>query len=311
MKKILVLAGGSVKGAFQAGAVRAVLEAGFLPDWIYGISAGALNATFLTNETGRQQIENQAVDWKEAAAGLCRVWHDRITSPESLAWRRGTYELGLSALRRHFEGLLDTTPLRQLLTETISTDYLRASPVGLKIGAVDVTDGRIVYAEPSFPHFLDYVLASSAIPILMPVVLIGENPTMPYLDGGLRDVAPIRKAIADGATEIVCIACHSQELHGQPFAYGNLLALVDRAMDIAVNEILNSDLEWAEFFNAILPDDGSAVTSGVMKGYQKMKLTIIRPSAPLNVDIQAFTADDIHRLITIGYQRGREVMEKG
>ncbi len=310
MKKILVLAGGSVKGAFQAGAVRAVLEAGFQPDWIYGVSAGALNAAFLVNELGRQALEHEEPDWKKVAAALCTVWTDRITSPDSLAWRRGTYELGLSALRRNFEGLLDTTPLRELLTETITLENLMASPASLKIGAVDVTDGRIVYAEPSFPHFLDYVLASSAIPILMPVVLIGENPAMPYLDGGLRDVAPIRKAIADGATEIVCVACHSQELNGQPFAYGNLLALVDRAMDITVNEILNSDLEWAEFFNALLPEDGSEVTAGVMKGYRKMKLTIIRPTAPLNVDIQAFTADDIRRLIAVGYQRGREVMEK-
>ncbi|MBC7893032.1 MAG: patatin-like phospholipase family protein [Sphingobacteriaceae bacterium] len=310
-KKILVLAGGSVKGAFQAGAVRAVLEAGFHPDWIYGISAGGMNGTFLVNEIGRQATEGQEVDWKQASQELCRIWTERITSPESLALRRGTYELGLSALRRNFEGLLDTTPLRELLTETIDAEQLLASSVGLKVGAVDVTDGRIVYAEPNFPYFLDYVMASSAIPILMPIVLIGGNPAMPYLDGGIRDVAPIRKAIADGASEIVCIACHNQELHGQSFAYGNLLALVDRAMDIAVNEILNSDLEWAEFFNALLPEDGSEVPTGVLKGYRKMKLTLIRPTAPLNVDIQAFTADDIQRLIAIGYQRGREVMEKG
>lgn len=310
MKKILVLAGGSVKGAFQAGAVRAVIEAGFQPDWVYGISAGALNGSFLVNELGRQAVESQPLDWAKAVEELCQLWHDHITTPDSLAWRRGTYELGLSALRRHFEGLLDTTPLRDLVFNTLTVGNLLASPVHLKIGAVDVTDGRIVYADPTYPHFLDYVLASSAIPILMPLVLIGGNPAMPYLDGGIRDMAPIRRAIADGATDIVCIACHSQELHGQPFAYGNLLSLVDRAMDITVNEILNSDLEWAEFFNALLPDDGSAVAAGVMKGFRKMKLTIIRPTAPLNVDIQSFNADDIRRLVAIGYQRGREVMEK-
>ncbi|MCY7351615.1 MAG: patatin-like phospholipase family protein [Cytophagaceae bacterium] len=308
MKKILVLAGGSVKGAFQAGAVRAVLEGGFTPDWIYGISAGAMNATFVANELGRQTLASQPLDWQEVSRTLCQFWHDRITSPESLAWRRGTYELGLSALRRNFEGLLDTTPLRQLLEETIVIDNLNASPVGLRVGAVDITDGRIVYADPSYPNFLDYVMASSAIPILMPVIQIGGNPAMPYLDGGLRDVAPIRRAIADGATEIICVACHAQELQGQAFAYGNLLALVDRAMDIAVNEILNSDLEWAEFFNALLPEDGSEVLIGVMKGHRKMKLTIIRPTAPLNIDIQSFNSDDIKRLVAIGYQRGREVM---
>jgi NTE family protein len=309
MKKILVLAGGSVKGAFQAGVVQALFETGFHPDTIYGVSAGAMNATFLVHEFGRMYREGGKIDYRQAARRLAAFWQERITTPDSLARRRGTYELGLSAFRRNFEGLLDTEPLRELLYSAIDLQNLDASPVGLKVGAVDVSDGRIVYADPTFPHFHDYVMASSAIPILMPIVKIGGNEKLPFLDGGLRDVAPLRRAIRDGATELVCVACHTVEIDSQPFDQGNLLALVDRAMDITVNENLNADLEWAEFLNECLPIDGTETTIAALKGYRKMKLTVIRPKSPLSIDIQNFDADDINRLITIGYQRGREVLE--
>jgi NTE family protein len=309
MSKILVLAGGSVKGAYQTGVVRAVFEAGFRPDAIYGISAGSMNASYLVNDFGRSVLEdNGYLDYNQTALDLCDFWINNIQTPDSLALRRGTYDLGMSAIRRNFEGLLDTTPLREILDNNIQMRNLNASPIGLKVGAVDIINGNIVYADPTYEHFLDYVMASSAIPILMPVVNIGGLKKMAYLDGGMRDVAPIKKAITDGADEIVCIACHTRDIDGGNFPYGNLLALVDRVMDIAVNECLNADLDWAEFRNDCLPEDGSESQSGILKGQKRIKLKIIRPQKPLNIDIQGFDQDDIKRMILIGYQQGREEM---
>jgi NTE family protein len=309
MSKILVLAGGSVKGAYQTGVVRAVFEAGFHPDAIYGISAGSMNASYLVNDFGRSVLEdNGYLDYTQTAIDLCNFWINNINTPDSLALRRGTYDLGMSAIRRNFEGLLDTSPLREILHNNIQMRNLNASPIGLKVGAVDIINGNIVYADPTYEHFLDYVMASSAIPILMPVVNIGGLKKMAYLDGGMRDVAPIKKAITDGADEIVCIACHTRDIDGGNFPYGNLLALVDRVMDIAVNECLNADLEWAEFRNECLPEDGSEAQTGILKGQKRIKLKIIRPQKPLNIDIQGFDQDDIKRMILVGYQQGREEM---
>jgi NTE family protein len=304
--KILVLAGGSVKGAYQAGVVKAVFEAGFEPNAIYGVSAGAMNASYLVENFGRQFLKNEEINYLDAAHELVNFWLENITEPASLARRRGTYELGLSAVRRNFEGLLDTAPLNEIVHSNISIHHLKASPISLKVGAVDIINGGITYADPSYDHFHDYIMASSAIPILMPVVKIGGHQKMAYLDGGLRDVAPIRKAVNDGADEIVCIACHTREMEAGYFPYGNLLALVDRIMDIAVNESLNMDLDWAELHNLVQENktsDGDIVLTKIKK---KVKLTIIRPEVPLNIDIQNFDTDDISRIIEIGYQKGKE-----
>jgi NTE family protein len=285
MSKILVLAGGSVKGAFQAGVIKALFEKGYQPDAIYGVSAGSLNASYLVNQFGKQLNEGIPISYPQAAQDLWDFWEQRITHPECLSKPFSIFQLGWTALTKKFKGLVDTTPLRDLLMDVLHLRNLNASPITLKVGAVNIIEGAMHYVDPSFENFLDYLMASSAVPILMPVVKIGDDKRKSYLDGGLRDVAPLHKAIQDGATEVVVIACHTEMIEGGDFDSGDLLALVDRVMDIAVNEILNADLKMSR---------------------SEVKLTIIRPLQPLSIDIQRFTKMDIRRMLETGYALGMQ-----
>ena len=70
--RTLVLGGGSLKGAFQCGAIMAVFESGFMPEAIYGISVGSLNASFLVHEANRQHAETGTIDWPKAGAWVRR-----------------------------------------------------------------------------------------------------------------------------------------------------------------------------------------------------------------------------------------------
>jgi NTE family protein len=283
MSKILVLAGGSIKGAFQAGVIKALFDQGYQPDAIYGVSAGSLNAAYLVNQFGQQANAHLPISYPQAARDLWDFLELRITHPQSLSKPFNLFELGWSALTKKFKGLVDTSPLRELLQDVLQSRNLSASPVGLKVGAVNVLDGAMHYVDPSFENFQEYLLASSAVPILMPVVKINGETRKSYLDGGLRDVAPLQKAIQDGATEVVVIACHTEMIEGGDFDSGDLLALVDRVMDIAVNEILNADLRMQR---------------------SEVKLRIIRPKQPLSIDIQHFTKMDIRRMLEMGYAQG-------
>lgn len=286
MSQILVLAGGSVKGAFQAGVIKALFEKGYRPDAIYGVSAGSLNAAYLVNQFGQQVNSGSPIDYPQAAQDLWDFWERRITRPECLSKPFNIFQLGWTALTKRFKGLVDTSPLRDLLQDVLQDRNLHASPVGLKVGAVNIIEGAMHYVDPSFENFQDYLMASSAVPILMPVVKIQGEKRKSYLDGGLRDVAPVQKAMNDGAKEIVVIACHTEMIEGGDFDSGDLLALVDRVMDIAVNEILNADLRVAR------PD---------------VQIKIIRPSQPLSIDIQRFTKMDIRRMLEMGYLLGSSV----
>lgn len=297
--KALVLGGGSLKGAFQVGVVQAVLEAGFEPEMIYGVSVGSLNASYLVNEAGKQTIEHKKIDWPKISRQLIEFWVKNITHPEDIAIMRSSLTLGIDTLMSRFDGLLDTTPLHTLIRKNVDEFILRTSPIKLKVGAVDVVSGKMVYATPQDEHFIEYILASSSLPTLMPAVHIKGHRKSVFLDGGLRVVAPLKAALEDGATDIVCVACHAEHIYNEPVNYRSLLKLLDRVKDINVNQIVNSDIAWAQ----------SYVEKEGLKG-RNLNLTIIRPHEPLHLDMLSFKSEDIVRLIVQGYKTGFEFLQK-
>jgi len=216
MSKILVLAGGSVKGAFQAGVMKAMMERGYQPDAVYGVSVGSLNAAYFVNQLGMQALTGGPISFTDASQDLWDFWETRITSPKSLSKPFNIFQLGLTALRKKFKGLVDTQPLRNLLTEVLSIRNLHASPIDLKIGAVNIMDGTIYYVDASEEY------------------------------------------------------------------------LVDRVMDIAVNEILNADIKEVMISNTTID------------------IQSIRPLQPLTIDIQNFNKMDIRRMLELGYQVGQD-----
>lgn len=294
----LVLGGGSLKGAFQAGAVMALFESGFVPNQVYGISVGSLNATFIANEAARQQTETGRVDWEKVGKALIEFWIRNITRPADVAVLRSRFRMGYNTLMSRFNGLLDNSPIQNLIRKTIDLDALKTGPVKLKVGAVDIIEGDMRYADATDPDFLDYIFASSSLPFLMPAVQIGGDHRRAFLDGGLREVAPLRVAIEDGATDIACVACHSKRIYNEKFNYRNLLNLADRVKDITVNQLVNNDIAWAERFAEREHLHG-----------RHLHLTIIRPTEPLYLNLMKFTPEDIGRLIVAGYQAGTDVMK--
>lgn len=280
-----------MKGAFQTGAVLALFEQGFVPDALYGISVGSLNATFLAHEAARQHASTGLIDWPKAGHALVEFWIRNITKPEDVAQLRPRWRLGLDTLMSRFDGFVDNAPLKALLRRTIDMDRLKTGPIPVKVGAVDITGGEMVYADATDPNFMDYLFASSAVPVLMPGVQIGGDHRRTFMDGGLREVAPVRIAIEDGATNIACVACHAKQITGTRFNSRNLLNLLDRVKDITVNQLVNSDLAWAERF-AHREQQRDAM----------FRFQLIRPAEPIELDLLRFTSEDIGKMIVTGYQ---------
>ncbi len=297
--KALVLGGGSLKGAFQVGVIQAVLESGFEPEMIYGVSVGSLNAGFMVNEAGKQFIENKKIDWPAISRQLIEFWIKNITRPEDIAIVRSRFTLGIDTLMSRFDGLLDTTPLHNMIRNNVDEFILKNCPVKLKVGAVDVVSGKMVYATPDDESFVEYIMASSSLPTLMPAIHIKGQRKSAFLDGGLRVVAPLKAALEDGATDVVCIACHAEHIYDEPVNYRNLLKLLDRVKDINVNQIVNSDIMWGQTY----------VEKEGLKG-RVLNLSVLRPHEPLKLDMLSFNSDDIVRLIVQGYKTGFEYIQE-
>ena len=298
--KALVLGGGSLKGAWQVGVIHAILDTGFKPEMIYGISAGALNGSFMVNEAGKQFIQKGEIDWDLVNKKLLKFWLENIRQPSDIGVLKSKFSLGIDTLLSRFDGLIDTNPLHEKLKKHLDIKILRRSPIHLKVGTVNINTGQMHYANPLEDHFLDYLRASSSLPFIMPAIQIGGDHREAYMDGGLREVVPLRKAIEDGATEIYCVATHPKNRSLEHFNYRSFFSLIERIKDITVNQFENSDIEWAENYTKSYGSIGSFNLT------KKIKLTIIRPEEPLHIELTDFNVKDIKEIIKKGYEYGHE-----
>lgn len=292
--KALVLSGGSIKGAWQAGAIRAVLENGFVPQIITGISVGAINGAYLANQAHDEK------NWAKIGRDLFHFWEDEIKSPSDLITKKSALTLGFQILRKRFDGMVSVGPMRKLLYDTLDAKKIFNSPVKYFCGYSCLETGKIFYNTPYLN--LENILASAAIPIILPVIqLDGTN----SIDGGVIDSAPLKKAIDGGATEIICIATMPEKLTVLFDNWGDVLKYGNRLMDIISNNTLNNDIKEAQFINSFCPDGGTSKLDEPCKGKRKIKLTIIRPSKQIKATIGDFDSGDIRAMIADGYAAGK------
>lgn len=303
-KRVLVLTGGSIKGAFQAGATAEVLKT-FHPDLICGVSIGALNGAFVVDRQGGDPLKSLEKIGEE----LTEFWIQHIRSFSDVGKKRSILKLLIQIFTGHFKGLLNMDKYHQLVYKTFDIERIRKSTIDYAAGYVNVKTGNYCESKKSgndvAPDLINYIIASGGTPILYPTFYIKDEP---LLDGGLRHVAPftdLSKFMDDG--EIICVSCHPHQLdpEDKDFKPGNLLELVERVMEIAVNEMVNNDIEKRELINRLID-----------QGYQsqdfwhkKVKMKVIRPAKELRINLQNFNSKDIDRLIREGREAAKKVVE--
>jgi NTE family protein len=63
-QRVLVLQGGGALGSYQAGAFQALCHSGFEPEWIAGISIGAVNAAIIAGNEQKKRIDRLKEFWE-------------------------------------------------------------------------------------------------------------------------------------------------------------------------------------------------------------------------------------------------------
>ena len=176
-----VLGGGGVLGAAEVGMLVALLEAGIRPDLVLGTSVGAVNGAMLA-----------ADPTPRAAQRLTRLWADLAGQvfAGSLAAQVRTALQTRTSLHR-------VAPLRRLLHEHLPVRTFAELAVPFACVAASVERA----AEHWFDEgpLVEAVLASAAVPGLLPAVAVGGEH---FLDGGLVNSIPVGEAVRRGATTV-------------------------------------------------------------------------------------------------------------
>ena len=307
IKRALVLGAGAIKGAFQVGAIAEVLAHGFVPDAIYGVSIGALNGAFLVDRAGRAAKKGFAPNWPSIGEELVEFWHTRIRCFEDIGRKKGAPRLLVDIAFSSFDGLVDMSKLCDLVRREIRVENIAESPVRLRAGVFNLATATYYEIDPSETSCIEYIIASTAEPILMPCPVLQGHP---YTDGGLKNVSPIKGALDDKARELVCILCQAEEISDRGFNHKNLAELADRIVEVVINQAANRDLEIALAINKMCPEDNRVVDVGPFHDCRRAEFTIIRPQEPLCTHILDFRERDICKMIDLGRSIAQERLSR-
>jgi NTE family protein len=67
-QSVLVLQGGGALGSYQAGAFQALCRAGFEPEWVAGISIGAINSAIIAGNAPDKRVDRLKEFWEMVSA---------------------------------------------------------------------------------------------------------------------------------------------------------------------------------------------------------------------------------------------------
>jgi NTE family protein len=201
----LVLQGGGALGSYQAGVYEALASSEYLPDWVAGISIGAINAAIIAGNAPEHRVERlrgfwDAITaptslWPAAPDGLLATWQQRASALTSVLFGqpgffapRGAQDL-LSPGR--YLSYYDTDALRGTLEQLVDFDRINnRRGTRLSVGAVNVETGHFAYFDSDKIAIRpEHIMASGALPPGFPPVEIdGEQ----YWDGGLFSNTPLQ-----------------------------------------------------------------------------------------------------------------------
>ncbi len=219
-RHVLVLQGGGALGAYQAGVFASLSRAGSEPDWVAGISIGAINAAIIAGNASSDRLDRLKEFWTLVTSG----WSfGRAGGAEALRAITGDANVGLamttgvpgffnpraiSPLLMSADGpgalsFYDSSPLRETLERLVDFDRINARQTRLSVGAVNIRTGNFTYFDNAHQRIgPEHIMASGALPPgLPPIEIDGEW----FWDGGLVSNTPLEYVLDENATDDLVI----------------------------------------------------------------------------------------------------------
>ena len=212
----LVLQGGGALGAYHIGAYQALAEHDLLPDWVCGISIGAINAAVIAGNHPADRLRRLEALWEFISwPALFEPFGDETlhrlynaaSNAEALMFGQPNFFTPrpinpfFSPPGPQATSFYDTSPLRSTLQRFVDFDLINAGETRLSLGATDIETGQLVFFanRPSkigqaLKIGPEHVMASGALPPGFPPVRIGDRL---YWDGGCVSNTPLEAVLED------------------------------------------------------------------------------------------------------------------
>jgi len=303
----LVLTGGGARAAYQIGFLRCLARK--LPELrlsvITGVSAGAINATYLAARPG---------SLADAVESLYEMWSgltpERVFRVDSLSVLQSALRWGFrlvsggSSSAPRVRGLLDTQPLRELLSAGLEIEAGRILGIdrnleenrlqAFALTTLSYSTGQTVtwvqgcgleaWERPNRVGMktritVEHVMASSALPFLFPAVELAGGW---YGDGGIRLASPLAPAIHLGADRILAVSTRYPRSRGEAnepvvTGYPPPAQVAGELLNAVFLDALDQDAQRLERINSLVeklpPEDRGRL--------RPIEMLVLRPSVDL------------------------------
>jgi NTE family protein len=317
----LVLTGGGARAAYQVGFLRHLVSRypDLSPGVLTGVSAGGLIAIHLASRRGGldESVDRLSDVWRDLR--MEHVFRVDLADLASRATRWGLRLISGGARGGpRARSLVDTAPLRELLTRTLEVDR-RGTFVGVgrslkeaRLRAVALTassyttgqsvtwvqageGSRVLTWEGTHRESrggrlrVDHVMASAALPLFFPAIEIGGAW---YGDGGIRLTAPLSPAIHLGARKILAVSTRYHRTRREARrpavrGYPPPAQVAGVLLNAIFLDLLDSDAIRLNQLNDLI----AKLPPGSRTPLQQIDLLVLRPSQDLGRLANEFEAD--------------------
>lgn len=275
MKTGLVLEGGALRAIFSSGVCDGLLDGGVMTDYVVGVSAGIAYGVSYVSQQPRRNLEvvtRFAPD--KRYMGLRNLTNKKNRSYFGL-------EFGFSAIPN----------------ELVPFDYDTFADFPGEVEAVvtNLNTGKADYLPVPRRDRESVVLqASCAMPLLFPIFEINGQP---YLDGGIGDAIPWRRAL-DKCDKVIVVLTHPRRYRRRP----------DRVMKLIRREYRN----YPAFVEAMerRAEGYNRNREELFQAEREGKLLVIAPRTTLGVSRTERDVEKLRLLWAEGYQGTVDRMEE-
>jgi NTE family protein len=203
----LVLQGGGALGAYQAGVYQALHEADIEPDWVSGVSIGAINSAIIAGNSRKRRLDRLRTFWDRIterkiwsytpdgdvfrkARNAASSWMTMVQGqPGFFAPRNPNPWLSITGAQTA-TSFYDSAPLRETLEDLVDFSLINERILRFSVGAVNVLSGNFVYFDNVHEVIgPEHVMASGALPPALPMIKIGTDH---FWDGGIVSNTPLQ-----------------------------------------------------------------------------------------------------------------------
>lgn len=272
MKHVVVLTGGDVKGVFQIGALRAILEKEKVDAYV-GTSVGSVNAALVSNMSTRGAEHAWFKLKKRSDIMRSRWWKG--------PWLKGAYTLN---------------PLKENLVDALkNTDGMCSTPYYAVVSDFKTGQTSLQRCDQLFlEDQLKWMIASSA------VAPIHEGVEDYFFDGGHRDIAGTKFAIkhlqADKVTVISTSPLDESKFEHWELKWPYVVNYALRAIDLLATETLRNDIKMCELYNKT-------------KTRRHVECRVIDPAEPLELGLGEVDHEKWRKYVNHGYARAKEILK--